>query len=141
MSTTNHNNTVKTSYKNVVELQDIQYSCEVEKPKYVVEYDNIEVIQTLVNKDMQQRDKFNGKNPITTLPLPMKYLMSDIIQPLGDLTNDIKEVYELKGIANTLNLSDVLTAFESSLSVTYLGDIEAEQPISDDDVNASTTLA
>lgn len=142
MSTTTDNNTVKTSYKNVVALEDIQHSCDLEKPNYTTEYDSFEVIQPLVLKDMLQRDKLNNKNQIPHVPLPMRYLMSDIIEPLGDLTNDIKEVYELKGIANTLKLSDVLDAFEKSVNVTYLGDIDAEQAISDDDaVNATTTLA
>jgi hypothetical protein len=143
MSTTNNNNTVKTSYKNVVALEDIQHSCELENPKSVIEYeyDSLEVIQPLIINDMLQCEKLIRRNPIAPLSLPMKYLMSDIIEPLGDLTNEIKEVYELKGIANTLKLSDVLNAFESSLSVTYLGDIEAEHHISDDDANATTTLA
>jgi hypothetical protein len=142
MSTTTDNNTVKTSYKNVVALEDIQHSCDLEKPNYTTEYDSFEVVQPLVLKDMLQRDKFNNKNQTTHIPLPMRYLMSDIIEPLGDLTNDIKEVYELQGIANTLKLSDVLDAFEKSVNVTYLGDIDVEQAISDDDaVNATTTLA
>jgi hypothetical protein len=141
MSTTTDINTDKSSYKNAVALEDVQHSCEVEKNKHMVEYDSIDAVQPLVAKDMQQCRRLHNKKPITQLPLPMRYLMSDIIEPLGDLTNDIKEVYELQGIANTLKLCDILDAFEKSVNVTYLGDIEAEQSISDDDANVTTTLS
>lgn len=134
MSTTGTDNTVKTSYKSAVAFVDDISSCNQIDATFN-EYDNLESIKPLVAKDMLIRR--NKKNVRTTqsLPLPMKYFMSDIIEPLGDLTHEIKELYELKGIANTLKLSDVLNAVEASVHVTYLGDIDVVEPsLSDEEI-------
>jgi hypothetical protein len=147
MSTLRNNNTVKTSYMSVVTLiEDVPIIDQVDTsssdPPRNDEYDSLDPINSLVAKDMLLRNKLKKlKNPTKPLPLPMKYFMTDMIEPLGDLTNDIKEVYELKGIANTLKLSDVLDAFESSLRVAYLGDIEVtDLSPSDEELVATSTL-
>jgi hypothetical protein len=57
-----------------------------------------------------------------------------MITSLGDLTSEIKNAYDLKGIANELKLSDVLDCFEQCVDVSCSLDKETEMITSDDDV-------
>lgn len=137
MSTTRNDNTVKTSYKSAVALMEDVPVCEtsLNDNNYNNEYDTMEPIKPLVAKDMKLRNTWNTSNLFKPLPLSMRYFMSDAIEPFGDLTNEIKEFYDLKGIANTLKLSDVLNAFESSVRVVYLGDVDIVEPsLSDEEI-------
>lgn len=137
MSTTRNDKTVKTSYKSAVALlEDVPViETSFNDNHYTIEYDSIEPIKLLVAKDMKFWNTRSTLNHVKPLPLPMRYFMSDAIEPFGDLTNQIKELYELKGIANTLKLSDVLNAFESSVRVVYLGDIDIVEPsLSDEEI-------
>jgi hypothetical protein len=143
MSSTTVNPVEKTSYRSAVTfLEDVPLSSELTSDKHtktVIEFDNFEDVKPFIRKDLQRQKLINMTSYEHKLPLTvsMRYLMSDIIESLGDLTNEIKEVYEIKGIANSLKLSDVLDVFEESVRVTYLGDIETEANVSDDDGNGT----
>jgi hypothetical protein len=89
---------------------------------------------------MVQRYQMNEQvsNHKKSQTLPLKYFMTDIIDVVGELTNDVKNAYELKGLANSLTLENVLDTFESCVKVSC--PIDKDPEVSDDDVIATSTI-
>ena len=123
----------KVTYKNVVTLKE-QAPVAQEQGKTIIEYDNLDEIQQLLIQDMTNTNMTSTKTNERVLPLPLRYMLSDMITSLGDLTSEIKNAYDLKGIANELKLSDVLDCFEQCVDVSCSLDKETEMITSDDDV-------
>jgi hypothetical protein len=127
MSTITQENTIKASYKNVVVLEEqSQLPTNTEQAvSNIVEFDSLEQIKdmfpTLTNasNNLQSISK-------RTLPSPLRYMLTDMITMFAELTSEVVNTYDIKGIANDLKVCDILDCFEDCLHVSCHTDIDAE---------------
>lgn len=116
------NNIDKTSYKNIILLEQVNETKETKENT-----DNIEGYDNIINflKEMKTQT-YNKK-----LTNSKKELMIDVLNYMSNVTEFVNDYYGFHGIGNDLKLEDVIDSLDKSVNVEIVSendyDIESEE--------------
>lgn len=117
------NNIDKTSYKNIILVEQPNETKESKEITNIEGYDNI------INFLNEMKTKTYNKK----LTNSKKELMIDVLNYMSNVTEFVNEYYGFHGIGNDLKLEDVMDSLDKSVNVEIVSendyDIESEEEI------------